>query len=49
MVCAIYSPSGHLGHLTSYTNFSSPFVWMLHMKFGFDWSWDFGVEDVRKV
>ena len=38
-VFAIYSHSGHLGHvtLTIYTNLRSPFLKMLHMKFGFDW------------
>ena len=38
-VFAIYSPGGHLGHvtLTIYINFHSPFPRMLHMKFGFDW------------
>ena len=36
---AIYSHGGHLGHvtLTIYTNFRSPFLRMLHMKFGFAW------------
>ena len=38
---AIYSHGGHLGHvtLTSYTNFHSLFLRMLHIKFGFDWPW----------
>ena len=38
-VFAIYSPGGHLGHVawTIYTNFRSPFLRMLHMKFEFDW------------
>ena len=38
-VFAIYSHGGHLGHVTwtIYTNFRSPFLRMLHMKFGFDW------------
>ena len=34
-VFAIYSHGGHLGHVTwtIYTNFCSPFLRMLHMKF----------------
>ena len=37
-VFAIYSPGGDLGQgtWTIYTNFSSPFLRMLHMKFEFD-------------
>ena len=37
-VFAIYSHGGHVGHETGsiYTNFRSPFLRMLHMKFGFD-------------
>ena len=37
-VLAIYSHGGHLGHVTwiIYINFLSPFIRMLHMKFGFD-------------
>ena len=36
---AIYSHGGHLGHVTwtIYIKFCSPFLRMLHMKFGFDW------------
>ena len=36
---AIYSHGSHLGHVTwtIYINFRSPFLRMLHMKFGFDW------------
>ena len=47
-VFAIYSRSGHLGHvtLTIYINFRSPFLRMLHMKFGFDWSSGFRGEDL---
>ena len=33
---AIYSHGGHLGHVTIYINFRSPFIRILHMKFGFD-------------
>ena len=38
-VFAIYSHGGHLGHVTwiIYINFRSPFLRILHMKFGFDW------------
>ena len=38
-VFAIYSHGGHLGHvtLTIYITFHSPFLMMLHIKFGFDW------------
>ena len=47
-VFAIYSHGGHLGHvtLTIYTNFRSPFLRMLHMKFGFDWPSGFRGEDL---
>ena len=35
----VYGHSGNLGHVTwtIYINFCSPFLRMLHMKFGFDW------------
>ena len=48
MVFAIYSHGGHLGHvtLTIYTNFHSIFLWMLHIKVGFDWPSGFREEDV---
>ena len=42
-VFAFHSHGGHLGHvtiltiLTIYIKFGSPFLQMLHMKFGFDW------------
>ena len=38
-VFAIYSPRGHLGHVTwtIYINFHPLFLRMLHIKFGFDW------------
>ena len=47
-VFAIYSHGGHLGHVTwtIYTNFRSPFLRMLHMKFGFDWPSGFRGEDL---
>ena len=41
-VFAFYSHGAHLGHATwtMYTNFRSPFLRMLHMKFGFEvWLW----------
>ena len=39
LVFAIHNYGGHLGHVTwtIYTNFSSTFLRMRHMKFGFDW------------
>ena len=41
---------GHLGHVTwtiyMYINFRSPFLRMLHMKFGFDWPSGFRGEDL---
>ena len=48
---AIYSHGGHIGHvsLTIYINFHSPFLTMLHIKFGFDvfdWPSGFREEDV---
>ena len=48
MVFAIYSHGGHLGHvtLTSYTNFHSLFLIMLHIKFGFDWPSGFREDDL---
>ena len=38
-VFAIYNHGGHHGHVTwtIYIYFCSTFLWMLHMKFGFDW------------
>ena len=37
-VLVIYNHGGHLGHVTwtIYTNFRSPILGMLYMKFGFD-------------
>ena len=45
---AIDSHGSHLGHVTStiYTNFRSPFLRMLHMKFGLDWPSGFRGEDL---
>ena len=47
-VLAIYSNGGHLGHVTwtFYINFCSPFLRMLHIKFGFDWPSGFRGEDL---
>ena len=47
-VFTIYRRGGHLGHVTwtIYTNLGSPFPRRLHLKFGIDWSSDFGGEDV---
>ena len=44
----IYSHGGHLGHvtLTIYINFHSPFLKMLHTKFGFDWPSGIREEDL---
>ena len=46
-VFAIYSHGGHLGHVTRTicTNFRSPFLRMLHMKFSIDWLSGFRGED----
>ena len=50
-VFAIYSPGARLGQVTwtIYTNFRSPFLRMLHMKFEFDWPSGFRKEDDLKV
>ena len=47
-VSAIYRHGGHLGYVTStiYINCRSPFLRMLHMKFGFDWPRGFRGEDL---
>ena len=39
---------GHLGHVTwiSYIHIGPPFLLMLHIKFGFDWSSSFRGDDV---
>ena len=41
MAFTINGHGGHLGHvtLTIYINFCSPFLRMLHMKFGFDFGY----------
>ena len=47
-VFAIYSQSGHLGHvtLTIYIQFHSHFLTMLLIKFGFDWPCSLREEDL---
>ena len=35
-VFTIYGRGGHLGHVTIYINFCSPYPRRLHIKFGFD-------------
>ena len=47
-LCYLYSHGGHLGDvtLTIYINFHSPFLTMLHIKFGIDWPCGFREEDV---
>ena len=44
-VFAIYSHGGHVTW-TIYINFCSPFLRILHMKFGFDWPSGFRGEDL---
>ena len=46
----IYGHGGHLGHVTwiSCIHIGSPFLLMLHIKFGFDWPSGFKEEDLRK-
>ena len=47
-VFTIYGHGGHLGHViwTIYTNFRSPYLRKLHIKFGFDRPSGFREEDV---
>ena len=44
----IYGRGGYLGHVTriSRSNFRSPYPWMLHIKFHFDWPSGFSEEDL---
>ena len=39
VVFTIYGCGGHLGHATwiLQSNFRSPYPWLLHIKFHFDW------------
>ena len=50
MVFTIYGHGGHLGHVTRtiWTNFRSPILRSLHMKFEFIWPSGFRGEDVWK-
>ena len=43
-----YGHGGHLGHVTGLfiNTLIRPFLWMLHIKFGFDWPRGFREEDV---
>ena len=47
-VFTIYGHGSHLGHVTwiSYLHIGSPFLLMLHIKFGFDWPSGFRGDDV---
>ena len=47
-ICHFYVRGGHLGHVTQIplTNFCSPNLWRLRIKFDFDWPSDLGEEDV---
>ena len=49
--CNIYGRGGHLGHVTqiSRSNVHSPYPWMLHIKFHFDWPSSFREEDFLKM
>ena len=49
-VFTIYGHGGHLGHVTKTirTNFRSPILRSLHMKYDFNWPSSFRGEDVRK-
>ena len=44
----IYGRGSHLGQVTrvSPSNFRSPYPWMLHIKFNFDWPSLFRDEDI---
>ena len=44
----MYGHGSHLGHVTwiSYIHIGSPFLLMLHIKFGFDWPSGFREDDV---
>ena len=47
-VFSIYGRGGHLGHVTKTirTNFCSPILRSLHMKYEFNWPCSFRAEDV---
>ena len=44
----IYGRGGHLGHVTwiLQSNFRSPYPWLLHIKFHFDWPSGFTEKDL---
>ena len=48
VVFTIYGRGGHLGNVTwiLQSNFRSPYPWMLHIKFHFDWPRSFREEDL---
>ena len=48
VVFTMYGRGGHLSHVTqiSLSNFRSPYPWMLHIKFHFDWPSSFRDEDL---
>ena len=47
-VFTIYGHCGHIGHVTwiIYIHIDNPFLFMLHIKFGFDWPTGFRGDDV---
>ena len=47
-VFTIYGRGGHLGHVTIWTNFRSPILRSLHMKYEFNWPSSYRGEDVWK-
>ena len=51
VVFTIYGRGSHLGHVTQIlqSNFRSPYPWMLHIKFHFDWPSGFRGEDLCQV
>ena len=48
LVFPIYGRGGHLGHVTwiLQSNFRSPYLWIVHIKFHFDWPSGFREEDL---
>ena len=48
VVFTIYGRGGHLGHVIKIprTNFRSPYPWMLHIKFQFNWPSGFREEEL---
>ena len=41
----IYGHDGHVSRII-YKDADSSFIWMIHVKFGFDWPWSFRGEDL---